>query len=60
MITEEEYREMMRRVTELTALDPEEDTDEGRELLTLVDAIQEYERENFPEFFPRDAKGPPA
>ena len=54
MMSEEEYKQMLTRVAEISTLDPDEDSDLGKELLTLIDAIQEYERANFPEFFKRE------
>jgi hypothetical protein len=54
MITEEEYRKMLARVAEISVDDPDDDSELGREMLALLDAIQEYERANFPEFFKRE------
>lgn len=48
MITDEEYHAMMRRVNELSVLDPEPDSDLGKELLALADVLEEYERVKFP------------
>lgn len=52
-MTEEEYQLKLARAEELTALDPEPNSDIGRELLMLVDQINAYEMEKFPELFSR-------
>jgi antitoxin component HigA of HigAB toxin-antitoxin module len=46
--SEEEYQRALTRVEFLMDLDPEKESEEGRELGDLADAIVEYERTEFP------------
>lgn len=48
MITDEEYQKMMARCHEIAAIDPAPNSDLGKELLALADALEEYERVKFP------------
>jgi hypothetical protein len=48
VISQADYNQKLARVEELSALDPDPDTPEGRELIGLVDECQEFERVHFP------------
>jgi len=52
-MTQEEYRLKLARAVQLSVLDPEPESTAGRELKLLVDQINAYEMEKFPEFFTR-------
>jgi len=51
MITSELYRAALACCEYLVALDPEKDSPEGKLLRTLAAAVENYERENFPNLF---------
>jgi HTH-type transcriptional regulator/antitoxin HigA len=46
--TDAQYREVMDRVGQLVALDPEPESEAGRELEVLALLVQDYERRSFP------------
>jgi antitoxin component HigA of HigAB toxin-antitoxin module len=47
-----QYHAYIGELDGLMRLDPETDTPEGRRLLTLVDAIEAFERKAWPSMFP--------
>lgn len=47
-MTPEEYKQKLARAEELSALDPEPNSPEGRDLIALADELEQYERVHFP------------
>ena len=48
MISHADYNQKLARAEALSALDPEPNSPEGRELIALAEELEEYERAHFP------------